>query len=310
VTAPAMNIFRTPDERFDPLDDYGFDPHYLSWNGLRLHHLDEPPTTGDAAPPVALLLHGEPTWSYLYRHWIGPLTSSGFRCVAPDHPGFGRSDKPTDDGWYVIDRHVEALIARIEALDLHRIHLVVQDWGGPIGLMALCEMPQRFERAFILNTWLHHDAFEYSDGIRWWRQAALDPTQLGGDMPTGRIVAGTMRRPGHDIDALVAAYDAPFPNEESKAGPRRFPYCIPFGDPVAGSAARQAAAFEQLGSLGLPIHFAFGDADPIFTFEWAERWHSLVAGSTLDRIENAGHFVQEDAPSDCLDVVLRHSARS
>ena len=302
-----MDVFRTPDERFDSLSGYPFTPHYRDWNGLRLHHLDEPADNGTADAPVFLLLHGEPTWSYLYRQWIPRLTAAGYRCVAPDHPGFGRSDKPTDDTWYVIERHIEALLHLVEELDLRHIHLVVQDWGGPIGLRVLCDHPERFDRVFLLNTWLHHEGFEYTEGIRWWRQAALDPAQFGGDMPTGRIVAGSHRRPGHDDAAVTAAYDAPFPTSASKAGARRFPYCVPFGDPVAGNAADQQRCFDLLPNINVPIHLAFGDADGVFTFDWAQRWHSLLPGSTLDRIAGAGHFVQEDAPNDCVDIVLRHA---
>ena len=298
-----MATFRTPDERFAGLPDYAFEPRYRDWQGLRLHHLDEGPVDG----PVMLLLHGEPTWSYLYRRWIPRLATAGYRCVVPDLPGFGRSDKPTDDGWYVVERHVEAIADLVERLDLRRIHLVVQDWGGPIGLRVLCDQPARFERAFILNTWLHHAEMVYGDGIRWWRQAALDPAQLGGDMPTGRIVAGSMRRPDHDRAALTAAYDAPFPTYESKAGARRFPFCIPFGEPEAGNAVDQERCFRALPTLGVPLHLAFGDADSVFTWDWAERWHAQLPGSTLDRIAGAGHFVQDDATDDCLAIVLRHS---
>jgi haloalkane dehalogenase len=300
-----VQFFRTPDDRFDALTDFSFEPRYLDWNGLRLHHLDEGPH--DA--PVFLLLHGEPTWSYMYRNWIPKLTAAGYRCVAPDHPGFGRSDKPTDDNWYVIERHIEAMRHRIEALDLRRIHLVVQDWGGPIGLRQLCDMPERFERVFILNTWLHHSEFHYSDGIKWWRQAALDPAQLGGDMRIDSIVVGSGRRPRTDEQSarIAAGYSAPFPTIESKAGARRFPYCIPFGDPVAGNAADQERCFRALPGIDVPKHVIFGDSDMVFTWEWAEKWHAQLPGATLDRIEGAGHFVQEDATDDCVEAVLRHT---
>ncbi len=296
------------DDRFADLPGYPFAPHYREWNGLRLHHLDEGPADADADAdaPVFLLVHGEPTWSYLYRNWIPPLVAAGYRCIAPDHPGFGRSDKPTDDTWYVIERHIEALRHLIDTLDLRRIHLVVQDWGGPTGLRQLCDQPERFERVFILNTWLHHEGFEYGEGIRWWRQAALDPAQLGGDMPTGRIVANSCRRDGHDRAALTHAYDAPFPDAASKAGARRFPFCIPFGEPVAGNAVDQERCFRALPSLSVPKHLIWGDADNVFTWDWAERWHALLPGSTLDRVPGAGHFVQEDATEDCVAAVLRH----
>lgn len=298
-----MDAVRTPDDRFAGLPDYPFAPHYREWHGLRLHHLDEGPP--DA--PVMLLLHGEPTWSYLYRRWIPRLVAGGYRCVVPDHPGFGRSDKPTDDEWYVVERHMEALHDLVATLDLRRIHLVVQDWGGPIGLRVLCDAPERFARAVILNTWLHHAEMPYGEGVRRWREMATDPERLGGDMPTGRIVAGTLRRPGHDLAAVTAAYDAPFTGYASKAGARRFPFCIPFAEPEAGNAVDQERCYRQLPTLGVPIHLAFGDADPVFPYEWGERWHGALPGSTLERIVGAGHFVQEDAPDDCVDIVLRHS---
>jgi haloalkane dehalogenase len=276
----------------------------LVWHGLNVHYVDSSPADGPADAPVFLLMHGEPTSSHLYRNFIGPLSDAGYRCIAPDYIGFGKSDKVTDDEWYVVERHIEMVRHLIDTLDLRRINLVVQDWGGPIGLRQAVDQPERFERLFILNTWLHHEGFEYSEGIRAWRAMALDPTILGGDMPIGRLVAGTMRRPGHDPEAMAAAYDAPFPTMESKAGARRFPYCIPFGDPIAGNAADQQRCFDTLPTLPMPKHLIFGDADPIFTMEWAERWHELLPGSTLDRIEGAGHFVQEDATDDVVAAIL------
>jgi haloalkane dehalogenase len=298
-----MDIFRTPDSHFDNLPGYDFAPHYLDWNGIRVHHLDEGPADG----PVMLLMHGEPTWSYLYRNWIKPLVAAGFRVIAPDHVGFGRSDKPTDDEFYVIERHCERIRHLIDTLDLRNITIVVQDWGGPTGLRQVCDMPERFNRVMILNTWLHHEGMAYSEGAQFWRQAALDPNILGGDMPVGAIVTGTMRREGHDLEAMAAGYEAPFDGLISKAGPRRFPYCIPFGDPIAGNAADQQRCYDALPNLGLPIHMGFGDDDPVFSWEWAEQWHAQLTGSTLERIAGAGHFVQEDAAADCIAFVLRHA---
>ncbi len=305
----TVEYVRTPDERFAALD-WPYAPHYIErpavLDGLRQHYVDEAP----AGTPrgTFLLLHGEPTWAYLYRDWIGPLVDLGFRVVAVDHLGFGRSDKPVDDDWYTIARHREALERVITALDLRDIHLVVQDWAGPIGLITAVHDPDRYARLFILNTWLHEDGFEYTEGIRWWRQAALDPEQLGGDMPVGGIVSGTMRRAGHDAAAIAAAFDAPFPDYASKAGARRFPFCIPFGEPVLGDADAQAAARAALRTwTASPVHVAFGDADPVFTWEWAERWAVEIPGATLDRIEGAGHFVQTDAPDDCLAIVTKYS---
>ena len=304
MTTPAF--VRTPDANFRDLPGYPFAPHWLDWRGLRIHYLDE----GPRAAPVMLLLHGEPSWSYLYRNVIPQLVAAGYRCVAPDLVGFGKSDKVTDDAWYVIERHCEMMRFVVEALDLQRITLVCQDWGGPIGLRQAVDLPGRFARLVIANTWLHHEGFEYSPGIRGWRAAALDPSKLGGDMPTGRIVAGSLRRPGHDLAALARAYDAPFTGAVSKAGARRFPVCIPFGEPEAGNAKDQQRCFEALRRLPLPVHFAFGDADEVFTWSWAERWHALVPGSSLDRIAGAGHFVQEDASADLAAVILHRAGRA
>jgi len=297
----STNAIRTPDEQFAALGEWPFEPRYVEIEGLRVHYIDE----GDPSAQPILLTHGEPTWSYLYRHWIPPLVAAGFRVVAQDHVGFGRSDKVVEESWYTIDRHVAVQRAVIEALDLRRIVLFCQDWGGPISLRNACDLTERYDRLFIANTWLHHDGYEYSEGIRAWRARATDPAALGGDMPTGRIVAGTLRRPGHDRDALVAAYDAPFTGAESKAGARRFPWCIPFARPVEGGADWQQRCYDRLGQWEGQVHFVWGDADEIFTWAWAEQWAAVVPGSTLDRIGGAGHFVQEDAAADCVEAVLR-----
>ncbi|MCB1643839.1 MAG: alpha/beta fold hydrolase, partial [Pseudomonadales bacterium] len=155
------DYLRTPDQNFADLEDYPFAPHYHQWQDLRVHYLDEGPEDG----PVMLLLHGMPTWSYLYRHIIPPLVAQGYRCIAPDHLGFGKSDKPLDIHWYTIARHTEVLTSLIVALDLQNITLVCQDWGGPTGLAQTAMMSERFARLTIMNTWLHHAEYEYSEGI-------------------------------------------------------------------------------------------------------------------------------------------------
>jgi haloalkane dehalogenase len=295
-----MKVTRTPDERFEAIT-WPFAPKYFTQpDGLRQHYVDECPD-GDVVGTF-LLLHGEPTWAYLYKDWIDPLVSLGYRVVAPDHLGFGRSDKPTEDSWYTIARHRHALERLIAELGLDRINLVVQDWGGPIGLCTAVTEPERYVRLFILNTWLHDDMFEYSDGLQWWRQAALDPMHLGGDMPTGRIVSGSMQRPHDAHTSLTAAFDAPFPDEASKAGARRFPFCLPFAQPDLGDAKLQSDTRTALAAWDIPKHVAFGDHDVIFTWAWAERWADEL-GATLDRIPGAGHFVQLDAPEDCLEII-------
>ena len=305
MNAPAPAPFvRTDDAAFDALPDWSYAPHYLDVgdDGLRMHYVDEGPR--DA--PVFLLTHGEPSWSYLYRAWIPRLVDAGFRVIAPDHIGFGRSDKVTDEGWYTIDRHVEGQRHLIEVLDLRRIHLFAQDWAGPISLRNACELPDRYERLFLGNTWLHHDGYEYTDAIRTWRELATDPARLGGDMPTGRLLATSMRRDGHDTDALHAAYDAPFAGlgTDGKAGARRFPFCLPFAEPELGGARWQQRCFDRLRSWEGPVHFVWGDADTIFPWAGCEEWAAIIPRATSDRIAGAGHFLQEDAPGDCIAAVL------
>lgn len=299
-----MEFERTPDERFDSIG-WPFEPNYLVHpDGLRQHFVDERPAGNPRG--TFLLLHGEPSWAYLYRDMIRPLVDLGYRVVAPDHFGFGRSDKPTDDEWYTIARHRHALEHFIAELDLRDITLVVQDWAGPIGLITATRDIERYSRIFILNTWLHSEDFEYSDGVRMWRQMAIDPAALGGDMPTGPIVGMTLQRSHEDTEQIIAAFDAPFTGPASKAGARRFPLCIPFGEPELGDAAEQEQAREALRAVGIPVHVAFGDADPIFTWEWAERWAGEIPGATLDRIEQAGHFLQIDAGADVVSVITKY----
>jgi haloalkane dehalogenase len=297
-----VEILRTPDERFAALDDFPFAPHYLDWQGLRIHYVDE----GPGSTGTALLLHGEPTWSYLYRKTIPSLAAAGFRCVAPDYVGFGKSDKVEDDAWYVVERHCETVRFLIERLDLRRILLVCQDWGGPIGLRQAVDLPERFARLAIANTWLHHEGFDYTEEIRRWREMALDPARLGGDMPCGRIVAGTLQRPGHDKARVARAYDAPFPDARYKAGPRRFPFCLPFGDPEAGNAAEQMRCFAALERWPGPVHLVYGDADPIFPPAWGAAWAKRIPGATFETIAGAGHFVQEDAGEELAERILAH----
>jgi haloalkane dehalogenase len=294
-----VDVLRTPEARFDGLD-FAFAPHWLDWNGIRLHYVDE----GPGAAGTALLVHGEPTWSYLYRRMIPPLVAAGYRCIAPDHVGFGKSDKVAADGWYVIERHCEALRFLLDRLDLERILLVCQDWGGPIGLRQAVDQPGRFARLAILNTWLHHEGFVYTDGIRAWRAAATDPAQLGGDMPCGRIVAGSLRRPGHDKARVAAAYDAPFPDASFKAGARRFPFCIPFAEPEAGNAREQARCFAALERWQGPVHLLFGDADPVFPAASGEAWAKHIPGATFQTIPGAGHFLQEEAGPEIAAAIL------
>jgi haloalkane dehalogenase len=309
LTVTTTHISTSPD-RFASIpfaNDYP--TRVLQWNAddvdgpLALHVVDAP-ASGDERG-VFLLLHGEPTWGHLYSGWIGRLTAAGYRCVVPDLPGFGRSDKPVDDDWYSYERHCAAVRHVINTLDLRSINLVVQDWAGPIGLRQPVDQPSRFDRLFIFNTWLHHEGYVYSEGARRWQAAAADPSRLGGDMPTGRIVGMTLRRT-HDLDVVKEAYDAPFGDITTKAGPRAFPAMLPFAKPDVGGAAEQQRCYDALLTWDCcPVHIAFGDADPVFPFEQAEAWANAIPSATLDRITDAGHFVQLDASDDCL-AVLAH----
>src|SRR6056300_202656 len=193
------DFYRTPESNFDKLNDYEFEPHYHEWGDLRMHYLDEGPKDG----PVMLLVHGMPTWSYLYRDFIPKLSSAGFRCVVPDHFGFGKSDKPIDPYWYSIARHTEVLTSLITALDLRDITLVCQDWGGPIGLAQAATMPDRFSRLAIMNTWLHHPEFHYSEAIKRWNK--------------GWHEGGLFARETPNIGALIALSGGLLSREEAVA---------------------------------------------------------------------------------------------
>lgn len=299
------DFYRSPDAAFDALVDFSYAPHYLEWDGLRTHYLDEGPK--DA--PAALLLHGEPTWSYPYRKMIPPLLAAGYRCVAPDHIGFGRSDKVLDDRWYIIDRHIERLAGLIERLDLNNITVFVQDWGGPIGLINAVASPERFSRLAILNTWLHHNGCEYGPGIRAWREAATNRHWLAWmrhDLPVGAIVRRSCVRPVAAVAALEAAYETPYQGSvKAKAGARRFPWCIPFAEPEAGAAERQAQAFDALKNWSKPVNVIFGADAPIFTPAWGEKWASMIPGATFDTVDRAGHFCQEDAGEDIVAQLFK-----
>ena len=217
-----IDVYRTPDERFRKLPGYAFEPHYLEQDGLRMHYVDE----GTGAP--VLLLHGEPTWAYLYRKVITGLTPVA-RCIAPDYFGFGRSDKPTDGGWYTYDGHVASIAALVDDLDLTDITLVVQDWGGPIGFRFAVEHPERVARLVVLNTGIGARA----PGEEWLRFQAF-MRRVGNEIVAGQLVRLSLVQP--TSDEVIAAYDAPFPVPESRAGIVRFP------ELVATSADHPSAA--------------------------------------------------------------------
>lgn len=286
-----MEVFRTPDERFDALPGYDFAPNYVEVDGLRMHYVDE----GGGSPVVCF--HGEPTWAYLYRHMLPPLVAGGHRVVCPDYAGFGRSDKPTELGWYSYDRHVEHVSGLLEALDLRRATVVVQDWGGPIGLRWAVEHADRVDRLVILNTGLFTG--RVSKGFLQWRDFA----ERNPDLPVGFVLQGatTTELP----DEVVAAYEAPFPNAESKAGAATFPLLVPT-DADAPDAAAMLAVRDGLSRWDRPALVAFSDSDPVFPHPRAgEVFVALIPGaSEQETIAGAAHFLQEDRGGAIAERIL------
>jgi haloalkane dehalogenase len=275
-----VNAYRTPDERFVGLPGFDFEPHYLDQDGLRMHYVDE----GDGS--VVLLLHGEPTWSYLYRKMIAKLTPTA-RCLAPDYFGFGRSDKPTAAGWYSYDAHVASIARFATELDVRDATLVVQDWGGPIGFRFAVENPERVARLVVLNTGIGARA----PNEEWLRFQAF-MRRVGTDIVAGQLVRLTLVQPVDD--AVIAAYDAPFPVPESRVGIVQFPELVATSSDHP-SGASMLAVREQLRSFDRPALVLFSDSDPIFTRRAAEAMAELLPAAELDPpVEGAGHFLQED----------------
>jgi haloalkane dehalogenase len=275
-----LDVFRTPDERFDSLPGFDFEPHYEDVDGLRLHYLDE----GRGKPVVCF--HGEPTWAYLYRKMVAPLVAGGHRVICPDYAGFGRSDKPTDRGWYTYDRHVELVSKLLAQLDVRDATVVVQDWGGPIGLRWAVDNPERVDRLVIMNTGLF--AGEVNDAFMAWRNFA----ERNPDLPVGFVInSATATEVSEDV---VAAYEAPWPNAESKAGVAMFPLLVPTSTDAPG-AAEMRAVQERLASWERPALVCFSDSDPIFTPKAGQRFVDLIPGAgELRVVEGAAHFLQED----------------
>jgi haloalkane dehalogenase len=272
---------RTPDEALEGLVDFPFAPHYRQVRDLRLAHIDE----GDG-PPV-IFVHGEPTWSFLWRTVIGPVRDAGFRCLAPDLVGFGRSDKPTDIAFYTYDRHVACAASLLEDLDVHGATVVVHDWGGPIGLRLAVEHPQRIDRLVILDTGLFTGHQRMTDA---WT-AFRDFVARTEDLPVGMLVRGACHEdPG---DEVIAAYDAPFPNAASKAGARAFPLLIPRAPDDPGAAEGQRV-LQSLREDRRPTLMLWADSDPVLPLSVGERFAEAIGRPAPRTIEQAGHFLQED----------------
>jgi haloalkane dehalogenase len=276
-----VSAFRTPDERFIGLSEFPYAVHYRQVDRLRLAHID----VGEGTPVI--FFHGEPTWSYLWRRVIPHVRDAGFRCIAPDLVGFGRSDKPLDLGWYTYDRHVELAATLLADLDVTGATIVVHDWGGPIGLRIAADHQERVDRIVILQSGLFSGHETMSDAWMAWRRF-VEETE---DLPIGAIVRGACKHdPG---DAVVAAYEAPFPNRESKAAARAFPLLVPL-TPAAPGAAAGARAIEQLRPDPRPKLVLWAESDPVLPLEIGRQFARVLGTEIHHVIPDAGHFVQED----------------
>ena len=289
-----MKILRTPDGRFQNLPGYAFAPRYVEVDGLRIHYVDEGPR--DAAP--VLLLHGEPSWSFLYRKMIAVLTAAGHRCVAPDLVGFGRSDKLGDRRDYTYQRHVDWMAGFLEAVDLRRITLVCQDWGGLIGLRLVAEHTERFDRVVAANTFLPTGDKRGGKAFEQWQRFSQETPEF----MVGAIVQGGCAT--SLPDEVIAAYDAPFPDDTYKEGARQFPMLVPT-TPNDPASEPNRAAWEVLKRFEKPFLCAFSDLDPItrgadkFLIEAIPG----AAGQPHTTIEGGGHFLQEDKGEELARVV-------
>jgi haloalkane dehalogenase len=297
VMIRGMDVYRTPDERFAGLPGYAFVPRYVEQDGLRMHYLDE-----GGGDPI-LLLHGEPSWSFLYRRMIPPLAAAG-RVVAPDYFGFGRSDKPTRIEDYSYDFHYRSVERLADELDLRETTVVVQDWGGPIGLRLAVEHPERVARLVLLNTGIgagrepSPEWLRFRDFVR----------RVGTDLVPGQLVRiSCLSDPGDDV---IAGYDAPFPVPESKAGVLAFPELVPT-EVAHPSAARMLEVREALRRWEKPALVLFSDSDPIFSVEAAERLAARIPGAgPAEVVQGAGHFLQEEKGEEIAARIVRFLAES
>ncbi len=277
-----MHILRTPDDRFAGLPDWPYAPRWREVDGLRQHHVDEGPADAEV---TVLCLHGQPTWGYLYRRMLPVFTAAGLRVVVPDLFGFGRSDKPADDAWYTFDRHRDSLLRFVEDLDLRHVLLVVQDWGGLLGLTLPMAMHERFTRLLVMNTGLGTGAV--TEGFRAWR----DYANTQPDLAVGRRIR---RGTPHLSEAEAAAYDAPFPDARFKAGVRRFPNLVPDREDAPGAAvSREALDFWKHRWTG-DSFMAIGLQDPVLGPPAMRSLHAAIRGCPPPlEVAEAGHFVQE-----------------
>lgn len=296
-----MTVLRTPDDRFSNLDGYAFAANYVEIEDadigkLRVHYVDEGPRSG----PVVLLMHGEPSWSYLYRKMIPPLVAAGARVLAPDLVGFGRSDKPGAITDYSYQRHVDWMSAWLHAVDPRDVTLFCQDWGGLIGLRLVAAEPDRFAGVVASNTFLPIGDKPASDAFMAWRKFSQEVPEF----PTGGIIKGATAR--GVTQAVIDAYDAPFPDETYKAGARAFPLLVPI-TPDNPASVPNAAAWKALEAFDKPFLTLFGDSDPV-TAGGDKAMQARIPGTKGQphrTIERGGHFIQEDAGEELAIEIVR-----
>lgn len=294
-----MEVLRTPDERFVGLSDYPFEPHYVeidsgAGGALRVHYVDEGPADGQ----VVLLLHGEPSWSYLYRWMIPVLVGAGLRAVAVDLVGFGRSDKPASRDDYTYAAHAEWTWTAVQAIGLNAITMVCQDWGGLIGLRLVGEHPESFARVVAANTFLPTGDRSPGEAFLAWQKYSQETPRFN----VGRIINGGCI--SELTTAQIAAYDAPFPDDTFKAGARQFPMLVPTspGDPAAPA---NRAAWKSLRSYDRPFLCAFSDSDPITRGADTVLRSEIPGAQAFEpvTITGAAHFLQEDKGRELASVV-------
>jgi len=295
-----MKALRTPDARFKDIPDYPFAPHYVTvGEGLRLHYVDHGPKEATGKERVVIMMHGEPSWSFLYRHMIKNVAAAGFRVLAPDLIGFGKSDKPTQTSDYTYTRHVAWMTEWFEQVDVKDAVLFCQDWGGLLGLRLVSAFPERFAGVITANTFLPTGDRDPGEAFKKWQIFS----QTVPEFPVGGIIRGATEKPlGAGVEA---AYNAPYPDESYKAGARIFPSLVPTSPDMDG-AADNVAAWRVLSKFDKPFLTAFSDKDPI-TAGGDKGFQKMVPGckgQPHQLVKGGGHFLQEDVHKELSEIIV------